>query len=105
MVRMFDDGDVSDVERTVAADYVDHQGLGGSPLTGRDGFVSVVEAARAGYRDLHVRIADAEETGARIVATIHWRGVLPDGGVVERETEDEIRVADGRAVEHWGRRL
>lgn len=103
MVGMFGSGDVSDLEHVVAEDYQDHQGLGGSPVSGRDGFVSVVEAARSGYRDLDVVIDRARQTEANVVATIRWIGVRIDGRSVVRRTEDEIRVVNGQAVEHWGR--
>lgn len=105
MVGMFVNGDVSEIAHVVADDYQDHQGLGGSPVSGPAGFTSVVGAARSGYRELNVAIVQAQQTDDRVIATIRWRGIRPDGGSVERETEDEIRVVNGRAVEHWGRRL
>ena len=103
MVEMFVSGDVSEIAHVVADDYHDHQGLGGSPVSGPAGFTSVVAAARSGYRELRVVIVQAEQTDDRVLATIHWRGIRTGGVSVERDTEDEIRVVDGRAVEHWGR--
>lgn len=46
MVDAFVTGDLSQVSQLVADHYLDHQGIGGRPLVGVDGFAQVVEAAR-----------------------------------------------------------
>jgi predicted SnoaL-like aldol condensation-catalyzing enzyme len=105
MVEMFSTGDVSAVDDVVAVDYIDHQGLGGNEMHGVVGFVHVVEVARKAYSDMRVEVVDLESHGDSAEGRLHWTGVRHDGSVVERETIEIIRVADGRAVEHWGRRL
>lgn len=104
MVQMFATGDVSTLAETVSEAYRDHQGLDGDEVVGQVGFLRVVEAARQ-MRDLELRVEDMFAEIDRAVARIRWRGVLDDGRRVERETIDIVRVADGRAVEHWGARL
>ena len=76
--------------------------LRGVEICGTAGFASVVAAARAAFTELHVEAADLIAEGDRAAARIRWRGTRPDGGVVDRETIDVIRVAGGLAVEHWG---
>lgn len=106
MVRVFRTGDVSHVERIIAEDYLDHQGLGEGAMHGPAGFRQVVGAARAAYKNLTVEIQDLIAEGDRAAARIRWRGVRSsDGAVFTRETIDIVRFAHGRAVEHWGMRL
>ena len=102
MIAMFGTGDVTSVGGIVSESYVDHQGLRGVDICGIAGFAAVVAAARAAFTELHVEAADLIAEGDRAVARIRWHGTRPDGGVVDRETIDVIRVADGLAVEHWG---
>ena len=104
MVAMFDSGDPTHADRLVAADYLDHQGLGQGPMRGVDGFVQVVATNKAGYEQQDVTIEDIFGTTDRAVARIRWRGRRPDGDRVDRETIDIIRVENGQAVEHWGAR-
>ena len=104
MVAMFDSGDPTHAARVVAADYLDHQGLGQGPMRGVDGFAQVVAASHAGCEQQEVTIEDIFGTPDRAVARIRWQGRRPNGERVERETIDIIRVENGRAAEHWGAR-
>jgi len=104
MVRMFASGDPSDAATVVAADYLDHQGLGAGPIRGVDGFALVVRTNHEAYEQQEISIEDLFGTDDRAVARISWRGRRPGGEVVDRETIDIVRVADGRAAEHWGAR-
>jgi hypothetical protein len=105
MIAMFATGDTVAVRETVADDYRDHQGIGGGEIQGVAGFCEVVRAARSTYTTLDVWAEDLLSDGDRAVARIRWRGVLPTGIVVDRETIDIVRVADGLAAEHWGCRV
>jgi predicted SnoaL-like aldol condensation-catalyzing enzyme len=102
MVAMFASGDPSPAATVVAEDYLDHQGLGDGPVRGIDGFARVVRTNFAAYDHLEVSIQDLFGAADRSVARIPWRGRGRDGGERERETIDIVRVANGRAVEHWG---
>ncbi len=103
MVTTFNTGDVSDVAGVVHSEYLDHQGLDGErPIHGPDGFVHVVQVARAAYANLKVTIVDVIESGDRVAARIIWDGVRSSGEIQRRETIDIIRIADGKATEHWG---
>jgi ketosteroid isomerase-like protein len=104
MLLMFASGDLSDAVAVVAADYLDHQGLGVGPIRGVEGFAHVVRSNDAMYERQQVSIEDLFGADDRAVARIRWRGRRHDGEEVDRETIDIVRVADGRAVEHWGAR-
>ena len=105
MVAIFASGDPSEASTLVAEDYLDHQGLGDAPLRGVEGFSLVVRANRAAYEDQEVIIEDLFAEEDRAVARIRWRGRRQDGTDVDRQTIDIIRVASGRAIEHWGARV
>lgn len=105
MVAMFDSGDLTHADRVVAADYLDHQGLGQGPMRGVDGFAQVVTTNYAGDERQEVTIEDIFGVGDRAVARIRWQGWRPDGEHVDRQTIDIIRIENGRAVEHWGARV
>ena len=102
MVAMFASGDPTDAAAVVAPDYLDHQGLGAGPIHGVEGFAHVVRTNHNAHDRQVVAIADVFGAGNRAVARIHWRGRRLNGDEVTRETIDIIRVADGKAVEHWG---
>ena len=104
MVAMFASGDPSAAATVVAEDYLDHQGLGGGLMRGVDGFAHVVRTNHAAYEHQQVSIEDLFGVRDRAVARIRWRGRRRDGEGVDRETIDIVRVAEGRAVEHWGAR-
>ena len=103
MLEMFATGEIQAAPETVAEDYRHHEpGLGARTL-GVDGFCERVRATRSEYVVLDVwpegLIADSDH----VTAQVHWQGVLPTGDTVDRITLDVVRVADGRAVEHWER--
>ena len=104
MVTIFASGDPSDAAAVVAADYLDHQGLGAGPVRGVEGFANVVRTNDEAYEHQEISIEDLFGTDDRAVARIRWRGRSLGGEEVDRETIDIVRVADGRAVEHWGAR-
>ncbi len=105
MAAAFDTGDVERLSDLVHRDYLDHQGLPHiRPIRGVDGFRHVVEAARSGYLELSVQVADLIEGHDRSAARLTWVGVRPSGERVQRQTLEIVRVDSGRAIEHWGGR-
>jgi len=105
MVGIFASGDPSGAAEVVASDYLDHQGLGAGPLRGVEGFAHVVRTNRSAYESQSITIEDLFEARDRAVARIRWRGRSHRGEHIDRQTIDIVRVADGRAVEHWGARV
>jgi predicted SnoaL-like aldol condensation-catalyzing enzyme len=104
MVAMFASGDPSGATAVVGEDYIDHQGLGTGEVRGVEGFARVVRTNFAAYERLEVSIEDLFGLEDRAVARIRWRGRRHSGEAVDRETIDIVRVAQGRAAEHWGAR-
>jgi len=105
MIAMFDSGDTAAVGDVVSESYVDHQGLGRVEVRGVSGFRSVVAAARGAFSELRAEPVELIAERDCAVARIRWHGIHADGKVVERETIDMVRVANGLAVEHWGAQL
>ena len=104
MVEMFASGDPAEAATFVADGIWTNQGLGAGPIRGVDGFAHVVRTNHAAYEHQQITIEDVFGSGDRAVARIRWRGRLRGGDAVETETIDIVRVAAGRAVEHWGAR-
>lgn len=102
IIRVFETGNLSDVEALIDPNYVDHQGLGGEQLTGPDGFRRVVLAVRAAAPDLHIAIEELIAEGDPLVVRLRWRDKRAAGHAFERETLDILRIRDGRLTEHWG---
>jgi predicted ester cyclase len=105
MVEAFDTGNVSEVDFFVDPRYLDHQGVGGKPIRGPDGFRKVVDLARSGFADLRVSVEDMIGDSDRAAARLLWVGRRnSDGMSIRRETIDIVRFESGKAVEHWGHR-
>ena len=102
MVQAFDTGDTGRTELYVHPDYLDHQSLGGQPIRGVAGFVTVVGAARTGFSRLNVTVEDLISGADRAAARLRWTGTRESGDDVVRETLEIVRIVDGRAIEHWG---
>src|SRR4051794_23946319 len=86
MVGMFASGDTSAAGDVVAPNYVDHQGIGAGPITGLEGFTSVVRSNHAAYERQEISVIDLFGASDRAVARIRWRGRRHDGEEVDRET-------------------
>ena len=68
MVAMFASGDPSGAAEFVAADYLDHQGLGAGSVRGPEGFANVVRANHAAYEQQEISIDDLFGAADRAVA-------------------------------------
>jgi len=103
MVEMFATGDLAALDSVVSTDYIDHQGIDGVQIRGREGFADLVRAVHAPHgTPLRVTIEELIGEGDRAAARLRWHHTGEDGSAVERETIDLIRATEGLAVEHWG---
>lgn len=103
MVEMFATGDLATLNSVVSTDYIDHQGIDGVEIEGREGFADLVRAVHAPYGTaLRVTIEELIGEEDRAAARLRWHHTGADGRVVERETIDIIRSSKGLALEHWG---
>jgi predicted SnoaL-like aldol condensation-catalyzing enzyme len=104
IVAILETRDLDSVDAAVAADYVDHQGLGEREIRGREGFREVVEAVHY-YADVRVSVEDIVAERDMAAVRLRWHGADASGEQVIRETLDLLRFVDGRLAEHWGAEL
>jgi steroid delta-isomerase-like uncharacterized protein len=107
--ELFNQQDMSAIDRYLAPDYVDHLVPPGVPPT-RDGFRQFISAFFAGLPDIHYTIedvlADGDKVAVRLTAQGTQRGEfmgIPATGKQATWGEMHIgRMQDGKIVEHWG---
>jgi predicted SnoaL-like aldol condensation-catalyzing enzyme len=96
VLAIFETGDLEQIDELIDEGYVDHQGLDGKELRGRDGFRRVVDAVRANTR-IEIEVEGLLATDNRAAVRVLWK---LDGTV--RHTIELFRFVDGRLAEHWG---
>jgi predicted SnoaL-like aldol condensation-catalyzing enzyme len=96
VLAIFETGDLERIDELIDEGYVDHQGLDGEVLHGRDGFRRVLDAVRANAR-VELEVEGLLATDDRAAVRVHWR---LDGA--ERHTIELFRFVEGRLVEHRG---
>ena len=104
MLEMFETGDTDRVPDVIASEYLDHQGLGGDPLRGPEGFVQVVAAVQEAFPDLEITVIGQVSDSHHIAAVLEWT-TSSEGGTTTRRTLEWLTVRDGQAIEHRGARL
>ena len=101
-------GNEAVADEVMTPDFVEHEELGGPPT--REGVKQFFAMFRAAFPDLRVTIEDMIAEGDKVVARLTMRGthqgeflgIPPTGKQVTMGVIDIVRVADGKAVEHWG---
>ena len=58
MVAMFASGDPDDATSIIDPAYFDHQGQGGEPLRGLEGFARVVRSNHSNFKSQHITTED-----------------------------------------------
>lgn len=99
VLAIFESGELERIEELIDEGYVDHQGLDGKELRGREGFRRVVEAVRAS-EPVALTIGALLAADDRVALRVTWR---LNGRV--RRTIELLRFVDSRLVEHWGAEL
>jgi predicted SnoaL-like aldol condensation-catalyzing enzyme len=99
VLALFETGEVDRIESLIDDAYVDHQGLDGTELRGRDGFRRVVDAVRTSKR-VELEVEGLLASDDRAAVKVLWR---LDGTV--RHTIELFRFVEGRLAEHWGAEL
>jgi steroid delta-isomerase-like uncharacterized protein len=103
-------GDLNDLDDLIAEDYVEHAAVPPDTPAGRAGVKAVVAQYRQAFPDLRITIEKYLEQGDTGCAVLRVTGTqtgsllgLPaTGRTIDICMVDLARVADGRAVEHWG---
>lgn len=105
---VFNDKDLSQIERYFAADFVDHTAPEGAPQ-GTEGQRLKLEAFIGAFPDMHLRythhVAEGDLVAGRYVLTAthlgDFAGIAATGNTVSVTGHDLLRIADGKIVEHW----
>ena len=105
----FNQGNLAVAEELIAPNMVDHTPPPGIPQ-GIEGFKQIVTMIRTAFPDVHFQMEDVIAEGDKVVGRITFQGThqgdfmgLPATG--KRVSVNEIhilRIANGKAVEHWG---
>jgi len=103
----FNEGKLADLDRLVAADFVEHQFAGESGLPG---FKSLVLQLRTAFPDLKMTIEDSISSGDKVWVRLRCRGthkgplmgIPPTWRSIDTNALEVCRVANGKLVEHWG---
>ncbi|GAB4328207.1 MAG: hypothetical protein Kow0074_23990 [Candidatus Zixiibacteriota bacterium] len=101
--------DMTRFDDYLSSNFVEHEPLEPFPPT-REGVRSFFESMRAAFPDLKVSIEDMVAEGDKVVARQMWRGthkgefmgVPASGKTVAFPVIDILRLADGKATDHWG---
>lgn len=101
MLEMFESGDASQAPHVIAGDYLDHQGLDGSPLHGPGGFAEVVEVVQSAFPELRISVLGHVSTEHHIAAVLEWT-YSSEADLKTRQTLEWLTVSGGRAIEHRG---
>ena len=107
--ELFNQQDMSAIDRYIAVDYVDHVVPPGVPPT-RDGFRQFITMFFAALPDFHYTIDDVLADGDKVAVRLTARGTqqgefmgIPATGKQATWGEMHIgRMQDGKIVEHWG---
>lgn len=103
-------GNIDRVPEFCADDIVDHEeGPPGTP-EGIEGVKAFVQMFHDGFSDVHASVEEVLADGDRVVARVRFTGthdgdfmgIPASGKKIDMETIDIVRVADGKAAEHWG---
>jgi steroid delta-isomerase-like uncharacterized protein len=94
----------------IAANSIDHQGIPGVDTNGVEGFKRVVTIYHGAFPDMTMVNDFVVAEGDKVVAhfkatgtnTGDFAGMPATGKSIDIEGVDVMRIADGKAVEHWG---
>lgn len=108
--EVLEGGNLAVIDDLVSDDFVDHDPLPGQSPS-KNGVAFFVNTMRAAFPDITATTNGPELVDGNLEARYvvlsgthqgELMGVAPTGRRVEFSGIDIIRVADGKAVEHWG---
>jgi predicted ester cyclase len=109
ILEVIDQSRLDLADELVAPDYVEHRPNGDGP-DGVEGLKAWVRTVHEGFPDWRHEITGAVAQGDRVVLrstlygthTGEFQGIPATGRTIEQFGYDELRISDGRMVEHWG---
>lgn len=104
----FGDGDLDVIDQYVAAEFIEHQD--DAQGRGPEALKAIVKGLHESFTEMHLHIQDIVAVGddvwvrsrAHAVNTRPIMGRPATRKSVEIYVMDQIRVRDGKLVEHWG---
>lgn len=110
MEEVFSQGNMRRADELLAPDFVDHEELPPGIPRNREGVKQLTTILHHAFPDLKITIDDIIAEGDKVVVRSTWRGthkgefmgIPPTGKRVSVGVFDIVRIAGGKAVEHWG---
>ncbi|MEV4092055.1 ester cyclase [Streptosporangium saharense] len=111
IARVFGELDEEAAQRYIAPDFVDHEaspGVAGGP----EGYLTTARYMRNAFSEATWQVDDFISEGDKFACRVTFSGkhtgdflgLAPTGAEVKVQHLHFYRVADGKAVEHWGAR-
>lgn len=108
--EIFNRGNMSRADEFLAPDFVEREELPPGIPRDREGVKQLTAMLRSAFPDFKATIDDIVAEGDKVVIRQTWSGtqkgefmgVPPTGKSVSFGVIDIIRIAGGKAVEHWG---
>jgi predicted SnoaL-like aldol condensation-catalyzing enzyme len=107
--EVFNDRNLVVADELVALDAVNHEAGPGAPARGPESLKAAVTWLSAAFPDVHMAIDDILAEGNKVVlqttmsGTHHgsFMGIAPTGRRIAQRQVHFLRIADGKAAEHW----
>ena len=108
--ELFNRGNLDVADELFAPDFAEREELPAGLPGGREGVKQLTAMFRRAFPDFHVTIDDIITEGDRVVVRSTWTGtqrgefmgIPPTGKSICFGVIDIVRIAYGKAVEHWG---
>ncbi len=106
----FNEGRLEVCDELTHPELVEHQSFGPNHAAGAAGVRAVIASLRRAYSDFTLRIDDLAVDGDCVWLRMTGSGTNdgpfmgnePTGRTMQIQVFDQIRVVDGRMIEHWG---
>lgn len=110
MQEVYVNGNLDFVDECVDCHMEEHEDFGDQKPAGLNGIKELVRVFRAAFPDINVTIEDEVAEGDKVFFRASWEGthagmfagLPPTGKRIYFSSMDEIRVRNGKIVEHWG---
>lgn len=109
ILEVIDKSDLALADELIAQDYVEHR-PGADPDAGLDALKDWIRTVHDAFPDWRHTVDDVVAEGDLVTIrnTLYgthrgeWMGIVPTGRKIEQRGFDQMRVVDGKMVEHWG---
>ncbi len=107
--EVFSQGNLAVADEIIAPDFIENDPMPGQE-PGLAGVKAMVGVFRTAFPDIHITIEDLIAEGDKVVGRVtthgthqgQFEGIAPTGKQVTVKEIHIVRIANGKAVEHWG---